>query len=39
MTFDSLYSSIPMVLLLNAALFIGPLFIFSRKLYICLAPV
>jgi hypothetical protein len=35
MTFDSLYSSIPMVLLLNAALFIGPLFIFSRKLYIC----
>ncbi len=34
-TFDSLYSSIPMVLLLNAALFIGPLFIFSRKLYIC----
>jgi len=35
MTFDSLYSSIPMVLLLNAALFIGPLFIFAHKLYIC----
>jgi hypothetical protein len=35
MTFDSLYSSIPVVLLLNAALFIGPLFIFTRKLYIC----
>ena len=35
MTFDALYSSIPLVLLLNAALFIGPLFIFTRKLYIC----
>jgi hypothetical protein len=34
MTFDSLYSSIPIVLLLNAALVIGPLFIFTRKLYI-----
>jgi hypothetical protein len=29
-TFDSLYSSIRMVLLLNAALFIGPLFLFLR---------
>jgi len=35
MTFDSLYCSVPMVLLLNTALFIGPLFIFTRKLYIC----
>jgi len=35
MPFESLYSSIPLVILLAAALFIGPLFIFSRKLYIC----
>jgi hypothetical protein len=33
--FDSLYRSIPIVLLFNAALFIGPLFIFSGKLWIC----
>jgi hypothetical protein len=30
-----LYSSIAMVMLLAAVLFIGPLFIFARKLYIC----
>jgi hypothetical protein len=35
MSFDSLYSSIPIVMLLIAVLFIGPLFIFSRKLYVC----
>jgi len=33
--FDSLYSSIPMMMLLAAVLFIGPLCIFSPKLYIC----
>ena len=35
MTFDSLYSSVPMVMLFTAALFMGPLFMFSHKLYIC----
>jgi len=35
MAFDALYRSIPIVLLLNAVLFIGPLFIFSPKLWIC----
>ncbi|NLH15778.1 MAG: hypothetical protein GX455_04300 [Phycisphaerae bacterium] len=33
--FDSLYSLIPIVLLLIAVLFIGPLFTFSRKLWAC----
>jgi hypothetical protein len=33
--FESLYSLIPMVLLLIAVLFIGPLFTFSRKLWLC----
>jgi len=35
MAFQTLYYLAPMVLLLNAALFIGPLFIFFRKLLIC----
>jgi hypothetical protein len=35
MGFDALYLSIPIVLLLTAALFAGPLLIFSRKLWIC----
>jgi len=35
MPFESLYSSIPLVVLLAAGLFIGPLFIFSSKLYSC----
>ena len=35
MAFETLYRLIPMVLLLNAVLFLGPLFIFSRKLWIC----
>jgi hypothetical protein len=35
MAFESLYSLVPMLLLLDAALFIGPLLIFSRKLMIC----
>jgi len=35
MAFETLYPMLPMVLLLVAVLFIGPLFIFSRKLWIC----
>jgi hypothetical protein len=35
MAFETLYRLIPMVLLLNAVLFIGPLFLFSAKLWIC----
>ncbi len=35
MAFETLYYLVPMVLLLNAALFIGPLFIFVPKLLIC----
>ena len=35
MPFEVLYGLIPVVLLLMAALFIGPLFIFSRKLWVC----
>jgi hypothetical protein len=35
MAFEALYRSIPIVLVLNAVLFIGPLFIFSRKLWLC----
>jgi hypothetical protein len=35
MAFDSLYSSIAIVILLSAALFIGPLFMFSPRLYVC----
>jgi len=35
MAFETLYSLIPMVLLLVAVLFIGPLVMFSRKLWVC----
>jgi hypothetical protein len=35
MVFEALYRLIPIVLLLVAGLFIGPLLIFSRKLWIC----
>lgn len=35
MAFEALYRLVPMVLLLMALLFIGPLLIFSRKLWIC----
>jgi hypothetical protein len=35
MAFETIYPLLPMVLLLVAVLFIGPLFIFSRKLWIC----
>jgi len=35
MAFETLYRLIPMVLLLNAVLFLGPLFLFSAKLWIC----
>jgi len=35
MAFETLYSLIPLVLLLIAVLFIGPLFMFSRKLWVC----
>jgi hypothetical protein len=35
MAFETLYWSIPIVLLLNAVLFICPLFIFSAKLWVC----
>lgn len=35
MVFETLYHFIPIVLILNAVLFIGPLFIFSSKLWIC----
>ncbi len=34
-TFESLYSSIPMVLLVTLAVFVGPLCMFSPKLYVC----
>jgi len=33
--FANLYSLVPMVMALTAALFVGPLFIFARKLWIC----
>lgn len=33
--FESLYRTVPMILLLVAALFVGPLFIFSRALWMC----
>jgi hypothetical protein len=35
MVFESLYNLVPVVLFLTAVMFIGPLFIFSRKLWIC----
>lgn len=35
MAFETLYSLVPMVMVLTAALFIGPLFLFSRKLWSC----
>jgi len=35
MTFDTIYPGIALVLIVDAALFIGPLFIFSRKLWKC----
>ena len=35
MSFETLYVLIPAILLLAAALFIGPLFVFSRKLWAC----
>ena len=35
MAFETLYSLILMVLLVIAVLFIGPLFMFSRKLWVC----
>ena len=35
MAFEALYGLIPGVLFLSGVLFIGPLFIFSRKLWIC----
>jgi hypothetical protein len=35
MAFETLYSLVPMVLVVTAAVFIGPLFLFSRKLWIC----
>jgi len=37
MAFEALYLYIPVVLLLTVVLFIGPLFIFSRKLWLCRA--
>jgi hypothetical protein len=37
MAFESLYRLIPIILLLIAALFVGPLFMFSRKLWLCRA--
>lgn len=33
--FESLYRTVPMILLLVAALFVGPLFIFSPSLWMC----
>jgi hypothetical protein len=35
MTFDAIYPSVAFVLLVDAVLFLGPLFIFSRKLSSC----
>jgi len=35
MAFEALYHWIPVLLLLIAVLFIGPLFVFSRKLWVC----
>jgi hypothetical protein len=35
MTFDSLYPGVAFVLLVDAVLFLGPLLIFSRKLWAC----
>jgi hypothetical protein len=34
MAFETLYSLVPMVMVATAALFIGPLFLFSRKLWL-----
>jgi hypothetical protein len=35
MAFESMYSHIPILLLLTAVLFIGPLLVFSRRLWVC----
>jgi hypothetical protein len=35
MAFDAIYPGVAFVLLMDAALFVGPLFIFSRKLWTC----
>jgi hypothetical protein len=35
LTFDSIYPGVAFVLLTDAVLFLGPLFIFSRKLWVC----
>jgi hypothetical protein len=35
MTFDAIYPGVALVLLVDAVLFLGPLFIFSRKLWKC----
>jgi hypothetical protein len=35
MTFDAIYSSVAVVLLADAALFLGPLLVFSRRLWKC----
>jgi len=35
MAFEALYRMIPIVLILTAVLFIGPLLVFSRKLWVC----
>ncbi len=35
MAFESLYSLVPVALILVAVLFIGPLFVFFRKLWVC----
>jgi hypothetical protein len=35
MTFESLYYLIPLVLVLNLLFFIGPMFLFSSKLWLC----
>jgi len=35
MSFDAIFPSVALVLLANAALFLGPLFIFSRQLWLC----
>jgi hypothetical protein len=35
MTFDAIYPSVAFVLLADAVLFVGPLYVFSRKLWAC----
>ncbi|MFH0729067.1 MAG: hypothetical protein V2B19_22350 [Pseudomonadota bacterium] len=35
MAFSTLYLFLPVILIVTAALFIGPLFLFSRKLWLC----